>query len=95
MQSTALSAVADGLGVTAMQVPLGWLLQRTPNIPLIPDTSSIGHLRENLVAHISLGKRVLSCWIRSRPANASCIEPGIGVESFGVESHPANTAHSA
>ena len=56
MQSTALSAVADGLGVTAMQVPLGWLLQRTPNIPLIPDTSSIGHLRENLVAHISLGR---------------------------------------
>ena len=49
-------AVADGLGVTPMQVALAWLLQRAPNILLIPDTSSIGHLRENLVAHISLGR---------------------------------------
>ena len=56
LQSTTLSAVADGLGVTPMQVALAWLLQRTPNIPLIPDTSSIGHLRENLVAYISLGR---------------------------------------
>jgi pyridoxine 4-dehydrogenase len=35
---------------TPMQVALAWLLQRSPNILLIPGTSSIGHLRENLAA---------------------------------------------
>jgi pyridoxine 4-dehydrogenase len=50
LQSTALSGVAAGLGVTPMQVALAWLLQRAPNILLIPGTSSVGHLRENLAA---------------------------------------------
>src|ERR1700744_180624 len=50
LQSTALSDVAAGLGATPMQVALAWLLQRAPNILLIPGTSSVGHLRENLVA---------------------------------------------
>lgn len=50
LQSTELSDVARNLGVTPMQVALAWLLQRAPNILLIPGTSSIAHLRENLAA---------------------------------------------
>ena len=50
LQSERLNAVAAGLGATPMQVALAWLLQRSPNILLIPGTSSLGHLRENLEA---------------------------------------------
>lgn len=50
LQSTGLQAVADSLGATAMQVALAWLLQRSPNILLIPGTSSVAHLRQNLAA---------------------------------------------
>ena len=50
LQATQLSAVADQLGVTPMAVALAWLLQRSPNILLIPGTSSVAHLRENLAA---------------------------------------------
>ena len=50
LQSSVLSEVAQGLGVTAMQVALAWLLRRSPNILLIPGTSSPVHLRENLAA---------------------------------------------
>jgi pyridoxine 4-dehydrogenase len=50
LQSDALSDVAARLGATPMQVALAWLLKRSPNILLIPGTSSIGHLRENLAA---------------------------------------------
>ena len=50
LQSTTLSDVASRLSVTPMQVALAWLLQRAPNILLIPGTSSIKHLRENLAA---------------------------------------------
>ena len=50
LQSTALSAVAERLGATPMQVALAWLLRRAPNILLIPGTSSVNHLRENLAA---------------------------------------------
>ncbi len=50
LQSTALSDVAERLSATPMQVALAWLLQRAPNILLIPGTSSTGHLRENLAA---------------------------------------------
>jgi aryl-alcohol dehydrogenase-like predicted oxidoreductase len=50
LQSSTLSAVAERLGATPMQVALAWLLQRSPNILLIPGTSSIAHLRENLAA---------------------------------------------
>jgi pyridoxine 4-dehydrogenase len=50
LQSTALSEVATALGATPMQVALAWLLKRAPNILLIPGTSSVGHLRENLAA---------------------------------------------
>jgi pyridoxine 4-dehydrogenase len=48
LQSAALSDVAKRLGATPMQVALAWLLQRAPNILLIPGTSSVEHLRENL-----------------------------------------------
>ena len=50
LQSGALSAVARGLGATPMQVALVWLLRRSPNILLIPGTSSRAHLTENLAA---------------------------------------------
>jgi pyridoxine 4-dehydrogenase len=50
LQSDALSSVAAGLGATPMQVAIAWLLQRSPNILLIPGTSSSAHLRENLKA---------------------------------------------
>ena len=50
LQSAALSDVAARLNVTPMQVALAWLLQRSPNILLIPGTSSVAHLKENLAA---------------------------------------------
>ncbi|WP_437659007.1 aldo/keto reductase family oxidoreductase [Sorangium sp. So ce1182] len=50
LQSSILSDVAHGLGATPMQVALAWLLRRAPNILLIPGTSSVAHLRENLAA---------------------------------------------
>jgi aryl-alcohol dehydrogenase-like predicted oxidoreductase len=50
LQSSSLSTVAQRLGATPMQVALAWLLRRAPNILLIPGTSSVAHLRENLAA---------------------------------------------
>jgi len=50
LQSGKLDAAAETLQVTSMQIALAWLLQRSPNILLIPGTSSVGHLRENLQA---------------------------------------------
>jgi pyridoxine 4-dehydrogenase len=50
LQSDALSTVASGLQSTPMAVALAWLLQRSPNILLIPGTSSVAHLRENVAA---------------------------------------------
>jgi pyridoxine 4-dehydrogenase len=50
LQSGALNEVAKRLGATPMQVALGWLIKRASNILLIPGTSSLGHLRENLAA---------------------------------------------
>jgi pyridoxine 4-dehydrogenase len=50
LQSSGLSSVAQQLSATPMQVALAWLLQRSPNILLIPGTSSVVHLRENLAA---------------------------------------------
>ena len=50
IQSQALADIASELGATPMQVALAWLLQRSPNILLIPGTSSVAHLRENLAA---------------------------------------------
>lgn len=50
LQSSILSGVAERLKATPMQVALAWLLHRSPNILLIPGTSSVAHLRENLAA---------------------------------------------
>ena len=50
LQSTTLSDVAARLGATPMQVALAWLLRRAPNMLLIPGTSSVAHLQENLAA---------------------------------------------
>jgi len=50
LQSSALDAAAASLEATPMQVALAWLLQRSPNILVIPGTSSVEHLRENLAA---------------------------------------------
>ncbi len=50
LQSSALDATAASLGATPMQVALAWLLHRAPNTLLIPGTSSVNHLRENLQA---------------------------------------------
>lgn len=61
LQSDALSAVAAQLGATPMQVAIAWLLQRSPNILLIPGTSSPAHLRENLAAaRLALPQDVLA-----------------------------------
>jgi pyridoxine 4-dehydrogenase len=50
LQSSVLDAAAASMQVTPMQLALAWLLQRSPNILLIPGTSSLEHLRENLKA---------------------------------------------
>ncbi|OXI68167.1 oxidoreductase [Burkholderia sp. AU28863] len=50
LQSSTLSGVAARIGATPMQVALAWLLRRAPNLLLIPGTSSVAHLRENLAA---------------------------------------------
>ncbi|NYF22183.1 aryl-alcohol dehydrogenase-like predicted oxidoreductase [Xanthomonas sp. JAI131] len=61
LQSDALSSIAQELGATPMQVALAWLLARAPNILLIPGTSSVAHLRENLAAaELSLSDDVLA-----------------------------------
>ena len=60
LQSSTLSGVAARLGATPMQVALAWLLHRAPNILLIPGTSSVSHLRENLAsAGVTLSPDVL------------------------------------
>ena len=61
LQSSILTSVAFRLGVTPMQVALAWLLRRAPNVLLIPGTSSIAHLRENLAAaRLTLSPEILS-----------------------------------
>jgi pyridoxine 4-dehydrogenase len=61
LQSSTLSAVAARLGATPMQVALAWLLRRSPNILLIPGTSSVAHLRENLAAaELALSEEALT-----------------------------------
>jgi aryl-alcohol dehydrogenase-like predicted oxidoreductase len=61
LQSSTLSKVADELGTTPMQTALAWLLHRSPNILLIPGTSSLAHLRENLAAGaLTLSPQILA-----------------------------------
>ncbi|WP_448044288.1 aldo/keto reductase family oxidoreductase [Bradyrhizobium liaoningense] len=71
LQSSTLSDVARSLRATPMQVALAWLLRRAPNILLIPGTSSVAHLRENLsVAELDLPGEAV--------AALDCISAGIG-----------------
>jgi pyridoxine 4-dehydrogenase len=75
LQSSTLSEVARRLGATPMQIALAWLLRRAPNVLLIPGTSSITHLRENLaVGDLGL------------PADAVMTLGGIGVPADAVRS---------
>jgi aryl-alcohol dehydrogenase-like predicted oxidoreductase len=61
LQSSVLDEVAERLGATPMQVALAWLLHRSPNVLLIPGTSSRGHLRENVkAAELRLGEDVIA-----------------------------------
>lgn len=61
LQSTTLSQVAQQVGASPLQVALAWLLQRSPNILLIPGTSSLAHLKENLVvAQIKLSSDAIA-----------------------------------
>lgn len=61
IQSDGLSRIAARLAATPMQVALAWLLHRAPNILLIPGTSSVGHLRENVAAaELELSEEVLA-----------------------------------
>lgn len=61
VHSSTLSQVATRLGATPMQVALAWLLHRAPNILLIPGTSSIAHLHENLAAaELALSDTILA-----------------------------------
>ena len=48
LQSDVLESVAKRLGATPMAIAQSWLLQHSPNVLLIPGTSSVGHLRENI-----------------------------------------------
>lgn len=61
LQSSTLSSVAEKLGATPLQVALAWLLHRSPNVLLIPGTSSLAHLRENLaVGGLELSAQILT-----------------------------------
>jgi aryl-alcohol dehydrogenase-like predicted oxidoreductase len=61
LQSSTLSSIAGRVGATTMKVALAWLLQRSPNILLIPGTSSVAHLRENLAAgQLTLSQEILA-----------------------------------
>lgn len=61
LQSSTLSTVAEKLGATPMQVALAWLLHRSPNILLIPGTSSVAHFRENMAAgQLKLSPQILA-----------------------------------
>ena len=75
LQSSALDAVAASMQATPMQVALAWLLQRSPNVLLIPGTSSSAHLRENLNA-VTL--RIPSEMIATLDAIAGVPRTGIG-----------------
>ncbi|MCX6048304.1 MAG: aldo/keto reductase family oxidoreductase [Chloroflexi bacterium] len=61
LQSSTLSSVAERLGATPMQIALAWLLHRSPNMLLIPGTSSVAHLHENLAAgQLTLSPQILA-----------------------------------
>ena len=74
LQSSVLDAVAEKLEATPMQVALAWLLHRAPNVLLIPGTSSLAHLRENLAAaELKLPAEVLNQLSSVVNTNASSV----------------------
>ena len=76
LQSSTLTTVAGRLEATPMQIALAWLLHRSPNILLIPGTSSVAHLRENLTAgELTLSPRDLGGvgWYRCRGGGAGAL----------------------
>jgi pyridoxine 4-dehydrogenase len=74
LQSSVLDGVAEKLRATPMQVALAWLLHRAPNILLIPGTSSLAHLRENLaVAELKLPAEVINQLSSVVNTNASSV----------------------
>jgi len=80
LQSAALSDVAARLEATPMQVALAWLLQRSPNILLIPGTSSLAHLRENIKAStLQIPSEILTKLNAIRP-----VRSGDGEETSSV-----------
>jgi len=84
LQSSVLDAAAASLQATPMQVAVAWLLQRSPNILLIPGTSSVAHLRENLqAATLELPPEILT--------RLNSI--GHGRTSDGEETAPASVAN--
>ena len=79
LQSATLSGVAARLGATPMQVALAWLLRRASNILLIPGTSSVVHLRENLTAtqlHLPDHELAVLDGIAASAENAATIDSG-------------------
>ena len=79
MQSSTLTEVAADLGATPMQVALAWLLCRASNILLIPGTSSVNHLRENLAG----AKLTLSDEVLARLDSIGKIDSGVEDRSVG------------
>ena len=77
LQSSTLDDAAAALETTPMAVALAWLLQRSPNILLIPGTSSIAHLRENLsAASLELPKDILRVgWVGCRRVSTTPENP--------------------
>jgi pyridoxine 4-dehydrogenase len=70
LRSSTLSSVADRVRATPMQVALAWLLRRSPNILVIPGTSSLAHLRENLAAsELALSPETLAWLNETRPGS--------------------------
>ena len=86
LQSSTLSEVAAELGATPMQVALAWLLHRAPNILLIPGTSSVAHLRENLAAaELKLSDAVLARLTRSARRLLTRFIPGCAAGHCGID----------
>ena len=74
LQSSVIDAVAANLQATPMQIALAWLLHRAPNVILIPGTSSLAHLRENVAAaELKLPDEVLNQLNSVATSNASSV----------------------
>lgn len=86
LQSSTLSTIATSLSATPMQVALAWLLQRSPNILLIPGTSSVDHLRENLkAAALQLPLQALTDLNAIAPLNRDVLTPSPELKSRSIE----------